>query len=116
MGVYVAAMVTRIHRGNKRPPALYVKEWQTHWHISPEAMAGRLGIKRESYYRLLREPHRINIPKLHELAAAMGHSMTAQDFFSPPDRPSMDAMVQDAPEDLQKTAVDIVRRLVGRGA
>lgn len=109
---YVAAMVTRIH-GHKRS-RLFVKEWQDHWNLSAETMAGRLGIERESYYRLLREPHRITVPKLEQLAEAMGHNMTAQDFWRPPERPSIDAMIERAPDDLRNTAVDIVRRLVGR--
>jgi plasmid maintenance system antidote protein VapI len=105
-------MVTRIH--SRRPPQLFIKEWQEHWGITPSALAARIGVTRESYYRLLREPPRITIPKLHEIAYAMGHGMTAQDFFRPPQRPSMDAMIENAPEDLQRTAVDIVKRLVGR--
>lgn len=108
-------MVTRIHHG-KRPRRLFIKEWQEHWDISAEAMASRLGIERESYYRLLREPRRINLERLEQLADAMGHHMEPTDFYRPPSRPSLDAMVENAPDNLRETAVDIVKRLIGKAS
>lgn len=107
-------MVTAIYK--RRPRRLFIKEWQEQWELSPETMAGRLGIERESYYRLLREPHRINTDKLAQLADAMGHDMEPQDFYRPPSRPSVDAMLEKVPESVRETAVDIVRRLVGKAS
>lgn len=111
MVVYVTGMVTRIYQ--KRRNRLFIKEWQDKWGLSAETMASRLGIERESYYRLLREPHRINTERLEQLAEAMGHNMSPTDFYRPPERPSLDAMLEKAPDELRETAIDIVRRLVG---
>jgi hypothetical protein len=107
-------MVTGIYE--KRLRRLFIKDWQEHWQLSAEVMASRLGIERESYYRLLREPHRLNTDKLAQLADAMGHHMEPQDFYRPPTRPSVDAMLEDVPEAVRETAVDIVRRLVGKAS
>src|SRR6185369_4784330 len=52
-GVYVAAMVTRIHKGARR--RLFLQEHRKAKGLSAEQMAGRLGITRESLYRLERE-------------------------------------------------------------
>lgn len=108
-------MVTQIYATRPRR-RLFIKEWQAHWGLSAETMAARLGIERESYYRLLREPHRINTGRLEQLADAMGHNMSPRDFWSPPERPSLDAMVEEAPDALRDTVVDVVRRLVGRAS
>lgn len=107
-------MVTRIHQ--RRPPRLFIKEWQDRWELSPETMGERLGMARESYYRLLREPRRIDTERLQQLADAMGHDMVPQDFYRPPTRPSLDAMLEQVPDALRDTAVDIVRRLVGKAS
>lgn len=105
-------MVTRpkaLHR-------LFIKEWQAHWELSPDTMADRLKMARESYYRLIREPRRIDTERLQQLAEAMGHDMKPQDFYRPPTRPSLDAMLESVPDALRDTAVDIVRRLVGKAS
>ena len=77
-------------------------------------MAARLDIERESYYRLLREPHRINLKRLQQLADAMGHNMTAQHFFGPPERPSVDALLESADDHTRETVVNLARRLVSK--
>jgi transcriptional regulator with XRE-family HTH domain len=103
-------------RYKKRPRPLFIKEWQEHWGISAETMAERMGIERESYYRLLRELHRINIDKLAQLADAMGNGMEPPDFYRPPTRQSVDSMLEGVPEDVRETAIDIVRRLVRKAS
>lgn len=103
-------MVTRIHQHAK--PRLYLKEHREARGISPEAMAGRLEIERESVYRWEREQRRLNPEKLAAYAHALGDEVQLEDLFRMPGRPSIDAMIKNAPESVQTMAADIVRRLV----
>ena len=64
---YAAGMVTRIHRGARR--RLFLREHRQAKKISAETMAGRLGIERESVYRLERETWRVNPEKQAAYAA-----------------------------------------------
>lgn len=112
--MYVTGMVTKIYQS--RPRRLFIQEWQDKWDISPETMASRLGIARESYYRILRETHRINTERLEQLAEAMGHHMTPQDFYRPPERPSIDALLENADDDTRETVFDLARRLTNKKA
>src|SRR5437870_5021128 len=67
---YVAAMVTRIHKSARR--RLFLKEHREAKGVSAEQMAGRLGIERESVYRLEREAFtRLNPEKQAAYAAAL---------------------------------------------
>ena len=111
IGVTLAAMVTRIHHSASR--RLFLKEHREAKGVSAEAMAGRLGIERESVYRLERKPNRLNAEKQAAWAAALG--LEPEDLWHPPGWRSLDAIVAQAPEDLRNMAADIVLRLmVGR--
>jgi transcriptional regulator with XRE-family HTH domain len=103
-------MVTRI--GSGRRAHLYIEEWIKFRGLSDETVGNRLGRARETIWRWRTEQHRLNPEKLAELASAL--DIEPQDFYRPPSRPSIDALVEDAPDDLRNTALDIVRRLVGR--
>jgi len=73
-------------------------------------MGEKLGIERESVYRLEREPWRVNSDKQAEFAHVLG--LQPEDLWRPPGTPSLDAMVQSVPDDVRAMAIDIVRRLV----
>ena len=105
-------MVTKI--GQRRRAHLYIKEWMDHRGMSDEKAASRLGVARETVWKWRTQPARLNPEKLQGLAAIL--DMEPQEFYRPPDRPSLDAMVANAPDDVQAMAVDIVRRLVGRSS
>jgi hypothetical protein len=109
---YVSTMVTRI--GPRRPRRLYVKEWMDFKGLSDEQVGNRLDRARETIWRWRTEQHRLNPEKLAELASAL--DIEPQDFYRPPQRPSLDAIVESAPDDLRNTAIDIVRRLVGKAS
>ena len=102
-------MVTRIHQHAR--PRLFLKEHREAKGISAKIMAGRLGIERESVYRLEREPQRLSADKQAAYAAALG--IEPEELWRAPGVPSLDAMVRSSPEDLKIMAADIVRRLVG---
>lgn len=106
-------MVTRIHKGHRG--RLFLKEHRKARGMSAEAMAGRLGMERESVHRLERHPERITFEKQCAYAAAL--NIEPEELRKPPGTPSLDAMVSQAPEELQIMAADIVRRLIlgGKG-
>lgn len=75
-------------------------------------MGEKLGIERESVYRLEREPWRVNSDKQAEWAHAL--DLEPEDLWRPPGTPSLDSLVKSAPDELRAMAADIVRRLVER--
>jgi transcriptional regulator with XRE-family HTH domain len=105
-------MVTRIHKSAAR--RLFLREHRKVKGVSAEAMAGRLGIERESLLRLEREPRRANPEKQAAYAAAL--QLEPEDLWRPPGRPSLDGMVNSATPEIQQMASDIVRRLVGKAS
>jgi transcriptional regulator with XRE-family HTH domain len=108
---YVAGMVTRIHKGYRG--RLFLKEHRKAKGVSAEAMGGRLGIERESVYRLERNPGTITDQKLCIYAEAL--DIEPEELRKPPGVRSLDAMVKKAPQDVQMMAADIVWRLVSGG-
>lgn len=104
-------MVTRIRKGAKRH--VYLREWRKHKDVKAERLAERLEIERESYYRLEREPRKLSLGEVVELADALG--IEPQQLFGPPEAPeSLDLIIQEAPQEQRDMALDIVKRLVGR--
>lgn len=101
-------MVTRIYRHRRR---LFLKEHREAKGVSAEAMAGRLGIERESVYRLERESMSRASPE-KQLAYAQALDIDPSDLWHPPGTTRLDALVADAPEEVRQMAVDIVRRLI----
>lgn len=106
--VYVAEMVTRIHRGRK--PVPFLKEHRKDKGVTAEQMAGRLGIERESVHRLERFPGKITIEKRNAYAAAL--DMEPEDLMWPPGQRSLDAAVRDEPPEVQAMVADVVLRMV----
>ena len=83
--------------------------------LSDEKLAGRLEVARETVTRWRGQQHRLNPDKIAALASAL--DLEPQQLWQPPPpegRPSLDALVRNAPAELQEMAADIVRRLVNR--
>jgi transcriptional regulator with XRE-family HTH domain len=106
----------RIRKGAK--PHVYLREWRKAKNVRAPDMADRLGIERESYYRLERKPYTLSVGELIELADALG--ITHDQLFRPPPepglkpRPSLDAIVEDTPDAQVEGLADMLRRAVGR--
>lgn len=109
-GGYCTAMVTQIRKGARRH--LYIEEWMAYRGLSDERLANRLGVARETVTRWRGQQHRLNPDKIAAIASALDCDPT--ELWRPPDRPSLDAIMKDAPKDVQDMAADIVQRLVGR--
>lgn len=105
-------MVTRI--GGGRRPHLYIKEWMEHRNLSDRQLADRMEVARETIWRWHNEQHRLRPEKIAAIAAAL--DLQPEDLYRPPERPSLDAMIKDAPKDVQDMVIDIVSRMVNRKA
>lgn len=106
----ISGMATRI--GRRQAAHLYIKEWLDYRGLSDEKAAGRLGVARETVWKWRTQPRRLTRDKIASLAVIL--DIEPEELYRPPNRPSLDAMVKDQPEEVQKMAADIVRRLVGR--
>jgi transcriptional regulator with XRE-family HTH domain len=102
-------MATTIY--GKRRGHLFVAEWMEHRELSDEKLANRLGVDRVTVTRWRNQQHRLNPDKIAAIAVAL--DLEPEALFRPPSgRPSLDALLRDAPAELQDTAADIVKRLV----
>jgi DNA-binding Xre family transcriptional regulator len=108
-GAYCTAMVTKIRKSVRGH--LYIEEWMEFRGLSDEKLANRIGVARETVTRWRGQQHRLNPGKMAAIASAL--DCEPEELWRPPERPSLDAMVKNATEELQNTAADIVRRLVG---
>jgi transcriptional regulator with XRE-family HTH domain len=106
---YVSSMVT-VGSGHAIR-RLFLKEHRQAKGVSAAEMARRMGIERESLYRLEREPRRLNSEKQAEYAIAL--DIEPADLWRPPGRPSLDALLNETPDDLRRMVFDIVRRMTG---
>lgn len=100
----VAAMVTRT--ATKR---VYLKEHRKARGVSAADMAKKLGIERESVYRLENKPWGVNAQKQAAYAAAIG--IEPQELWRKPDDPSLDHIVSRAPADVRESIEKIIRRI-----
>src|SRR5262245_49129028 len=109
-------MATSIRKGARTH--LYIAEWIAHFGLSDEQVANRLDppVARETVWRWQKEQHRLNPGKINALAQALG--IDPRQFWRPPvkDQPSLDVLVEGAPDELRATVTDVVKRMVaGRG-
>jgi len=89
---------------------LFLKENREAQGVSASVMGEKLGIERESVYRLEREPWRVNSDKQAEYANALG--LEPEDLWRAPGAISLDAIVKSKPDDFKAMAADILRRMV----
>lgn len=107
-------MATRIHKRARHH--LYITEWFEACGLNDEQVANRLDppVDRATVFRWRKEQHRLNPEKIANLANALDLDPT--DFYRPPGRESLDAILRDAPDEVQSMAADIVRRMVGKAS
>lgn len=101
-------MVTQIRKGSVR--RLYLREHRKARGLSAEAMAGRMGMERESLLRLEREAQtRANGEKQAQYADALGIAPEA--LWRLPEDPLLDTMIQQAPPEVKELAEDMAKNL-----
>jgi DNA-binding XRE family transcriptional regulator len=104
-------MVTRIYQGRRR--RLFLREHREAKEVSATTMAGRLGIERESVYRLERNPYTMDFHKQIAYAEALG--IEPEDLWRPPGTPSLDGLVAEAPDELRRKAAEMITILLRTG-
>jgi transcriptional regulator with XRE-family HTH domain len=104
-------MVTRAQKYQR--DHLYITEWRERRGLSVEGLAEKLSVSRETVWRWETQQHRLNPPKIAAIAAAL--NIEPGQLYHHPDRPSIDAMLDDKPDELARTAYDIIQRLAQTG-
>ena len=116
---YSTAMVTsriRTRRGGRRLH-LYIEEWMNVRGLSDERLAGRLNVARETVTRYRNEQHRLNPDKIAAIAEALDLEPT--ELWRPPDasnRPSIDAILRDAPTEAVEKVAELAILLAKTGS
>lgn len=107
-------MVTRIRK--RARIHLYITEWFEARGLNDEQVANRIDppVDRATVFRWRKEQHRLNPEKIGKLADAL--DIDSAELYRPPSRPSLDAIIRDAPDDVQSMAADIVRRMAGKAS
>jgi DNA-binding XRE family transcriptional regulator len=106
--------------GHRQPLRLYLREWREYKELDAETMGGRLGVERESIYRIEREAMKRAIPE-YQAAYAEALGIEPGRLWQPPPAkgqpipPSLDEMAQTAPEAVRGMVFDVVRRMVSGG-
>lgn len=106
--------------GHRQPLRLYLREWREYKELDAETMGGRLGVERESVYRVEREAMKRAIPEYQAAYAEALGIEPGRLWHPPPPKgeplpPSLDEMAQKAPEAVRGMVFDVVRRMVGGG-
>lgn len=107
---YVTKMViiTKIEAAPR--DLLYITEWMDKLDLKDEIVAKRMRKPRVTVWRWRTEQKRLNPKKIAALASAMG--LTPGDLWRPPNRPSLDAIVKDASDELVERIATIITIMV----
>lgn len=106
-------MVTRIRKGARTH--LYIEEWMEHKGVSFETLGGRLNVSRTTVWRWAKEQWRLDPSKMAALADAL-EMESAADFYRRPARPSIDAVLANAPQDIYDAALALARNLTHKAS
>lgn len=105
-------MVTKIRQGARGH--LYIDEWFEAKEATDEKIANRIGVARETVTRWRGQQHRLNPQKIAALAAAL--DIDPIQLWSPPSRPSVDAMLTGHPDDMARQAAELVGVILKTGS
>lgn len=109
---YCACMVHKV--GPRVPRRIYLSEWMDERKMSDEQLGEALGFERETVNRWRNYPQRLSLPRMEEIAAVL--DIEPADLWRHPGRPSADALLRDAPEDVQAKAVEMIGILIRTGS
>jgi transcriptional regulator with XRE-family HTH domain len=101
-------MVTQIRKHAKGH--LYIEEHMEAKGLSFEVIGGRLNVSRTTVWRWAKEQWRLDPGKMAALAEAMELNDVA-DLFRMPSRPSIDAILKDAPQGIYDAVVEHAKAL-----
>lgn len=106
-------MVTTTQAEQDEEQHLYIDEWMAELGFTDETLAEKMNSNRTTVWRWRNEQHRLNPQKIADIARAMGRE--PQELWHPPpkhDRPSIDAIVKDASDEVVRKAADVVSIIV----
>jgi transcriptional regulator with XRE-family HTH domain len=92
---------------------LYIEEWMKALGLTDEKLAERLETNRTTVWRWRSEQKRLNPEKIAAIAQAIG--IEPELLWRLPSRPSLDAIVKDASDDMVQKAADVVKILIKTG-
>lgn len=92
---------------------VYLAEWLEHLGVSNEDLGGRLNVSRTTVWRWQKEQWRLNTPKLVAIADALGLD-DHRHLTRPPHRPSIDAILETAPDDIYRAMLEHAKNLTRR--
>jgi transcriptional regulator with XRE-family HTH domain len=109
-------MVTRIRAKSARRQHLYIAEWMKERGLSDERLAGRLGVDRVTITRYRTQQHRLNPDKIAAIAMAL--DVPPESLWRPPaaNRPSIDVLLKDAPDEAVKQLARVAEVLLKTGS
>jgi len=94
----------------RRRRHLYILEWMKARGLSDEQLALKVGTTRVTIWRWANEQHRLNPEKIERLATAL--DLEPPELWRPPSRRSIDAILANAPDEVNDMAADVVERMV----
>lgn len=101
--------------GGKARQHLYLTQWRDHFNLSDDDWAQRVGVTRTTIWRWQVEQWRLDPGKIFALAKALDAEFEPEQFWRLPSRPSVDAILKDAPiEVIAETMADAARRVAKR--
>lgn len=81
--------------------------------LNDESLGNRMGKSRVTVWRWRTEQHRLNPQKIAELAHALG--LEPEGLWRPPSRPSVDAALKGASDEMVKKAVEVIAIMMKTG-
>ena len=103
----VVYMTTRI--GLRRPKRLYLDQWFEYRGLNDEKVAARIGVDRTTVWKWRSNQSRLDPDKIAALASALDCKPEQLWQLPPrPDRPSVDALLADAPDDVVRKAAEMI--------
>jgi len=106
-------MVARIGPKSGKPHRHFFKEWREYRKLSQERLADRLGTTGATVSRMENYQSQYNAGYLQALADAL--DCEPADLFHPPDRPSVDKLLEQSSPEMQKRVYDLVEQLLKTG-
>ena len=90
----------------REPWHLFIEEWMEERGLTDEILGETMGKSRTTVWRWRTEQNRLNPKKIFALAKAIG--CEPEDFWRPPGRPSLDALVKDATDQTVENAAEVL--------
>lgn len=95
--------------GPRRPRKLYIAEWRESRGLTQKQFGDRLGVTDVTVSRWELGRVLLNTNVMAAIAEAL--NIEPQDLYHPPDRPSVESLLRDQPEEVRDQAVAIIKAI-----